>query len=168
MPSDSDFDRVPVNSFSDNLCSPDVTTSFTFEGIKIAAPQRVPLEGKPDRFGSFARLIVSGGYRFPANYLGLREKFRPRLVIVAVDQRSHIAYVGGLLGGSMNIEPGPSPYDKPGRVLTDRDFKGRFISEYFNPNLAQLFPLPQVETDYVAYALLGKYVSNTVRIALRK
>lgn len=167
MPNDSDFDRVPVNSFSDNLCSPDVTTSFSFEGIKIAAPERVPLEGKPDRFGSFARLIVSGGYRFPANYLGLREQFRARIVIVAVDLRSHIAYAGGLLGGSMNLEAGPSPYDND-FGLTDADFNGRFIAEYFNPNLVQLFDLPKVETDYVAYAVLGKYVSNTVRIALRK
>jgi hypothetical protein len=166
MPTDTDFDRVPVNSFTDNNCSPDVLSDFTFKGIKIAAPQKVALEGKPDKFGSFARVVVCGAYRMEANYLGLRERFLPRVIVVAIDQRSHIPYAGHVTG-LFNAEPGESPFDKMPR-LPDTAFNGRFVSQYFNTNLVQIMELPQVETDYVVYAVLGKYVSNVVRIALRR
>ncbi len=163
MPSDADFDRVPVNTFTDNLCSPDVLSDLRFTGIKIAAPSKVALEGKPDAFGTFARVVVAGAYRLEANYLGLRERFMPRLVVVAVDLRSHRAYAGHVTG-LFDAEPGADPYAN--MLLTDADFQGRFISEYFNTNLAQVLPLPQIETEYAVYAALGAYVSNVVQIAL--
>jgi hypothetical protein len=165
MPRDQDFDAVPAGSLTDNACSPRIEDDFRFRGIRINAPQKVALEGKPDEYGYFARVIVCGAYQLDSNYLGLRERFMPRVLIVAVDLGRHRAFAGRA-HTIMNAEFGPEPLE--GKMLSDADYKGRFITEFFNPNLVAELGLPREEADYAVYAAIGKYVSNVVRIAVRR
>jgi hypothetical protein len=165
MPRDQDFDAVPAGSLTDNACSPRIEDDPRFRGIRIAAPQKVALEGKPDEYGYFARVIICGAYQLDSNYLGLRERFLPRVLIVAVDLKRHLAFAGRA-HTLLNAEMGPDPFQ--GEMLNDREWKGRFITEFFNPNLVAELGLPREEADYAVYAALGKYVSNVVRIAVRR
>ena len=162
---DQDFDAVPAGSLTENACSPKIEDDFRFRGIRINAPQKVALEGKPDEYDYFARVIICGAYQLDSNYLGLHEQFLQRVVIVAVDLGRHRAFAGRA-HTIMNAEIGPDPFE--GEMLSDADFKGRFIAEFFNTNLVAELGLPQEEADYAVYAVIGRYVSNVVRIAVRR
>jgi hypothetical protein len=165
MPDDADFDKISVGSLMDNACTPNVLDDWDFRGIRIVAPKKVALEGNPDGFGNFARVVVCGVYQLDSNYLGLREQFLDRLVLVAASVRTHHAYAGKMQP-IINAVRVPSPLD--GMMLTDADWAGRFITKFFNPNLVPVLGLPKQEDDYIVYAALGKYVSNVVRIAVRR
>lgn len=167
MPDDAEFAKVNARTFSPNPCSPDVAGDYDFRGIRIAAPKLVRFEpGERDPlFGTFAHIIVCGSYRLDANYLGLRERFLPRVLVVAVDRRQHRAYAARLMDpGSM--APTLDPFE--GMTLTDDDFKGRIITEHFNANLSDIMELPEQAADYYVYASLGGYVSNVVRMSVRE
>ncbi|MBI4955388.1 MAG: hypothetical protein HY908_25420 [Myxococcales bacterium] len=163
MPDDSDFDKIPIGSLSDNACTPKVDDDWDFRGLRIAAPRRVPLTGKPDAFGCFARAPVCGVYQLDSNYLGFREQFRTRVILVAVDARSHRAYANRLQT-IVNPARMASPLD--GMMLTEADWAGRYVTQFFNPNLVSLLALPEMAAEYIVYATLGRYVSNVVRITL--
>ncbi len=162
MPSDADFDLVSIGSYEDNLCTPDLLEDFDFRGIRIHAPRRVALEGKPDDFDNFARAVVCGAYQLDSNYLGMQERFLPYLFFVAVDAKSHEARSGKL----------PIPQRPGGSVLpaglTDADWEGRSVIEFFNPNLVSVLGLPEREAEYLVYVSLGDYVSNIVRMSLER
>lgn len=167
MPADSDFAQVVAGSLLRSACTPPEADDFGFRGLRLAAPSRVELvAGQRDPlFGAFARLLVCGCYCFDANYLGLREQFLEHIVLVAVDLRQHRAYAGRMQAVPNAIAM-PSPFDD--QIMTEADWAGRSVTGYFNPNLAELLPLPAEETDWVAYAALGSYLSNPVRIAVRR
>jgi hypothetical protein len=165
MPDDADFDQVSVGSLMDNACTPNILDDWDFRGIRIAAPKKVALSGKPDGFGNFARVVVCGAYQLDSNYLGLREQFLDRLVVVAASARTHEAFAGKM---QPIINPVRTPMPLDGMMLSDADWAGRSITKFFNPNLVPVLGLPQREDDYFVYAALGKYVSNVVRIALRR
>jgi hypothetical protein len=158
----ADFDAVETGSLLDYPVSPVLDRDITFRGIRINGPRAVPLAGKPDRRGGFARMMVCGTYHLDSNYLGLEEDFRDHLLIVAVNAASHEARIARLPGI-------PNPY--PSRVaggsdLTPDDWLGRSVVEYFNVNLVSLLALPEVAADYVVYATLGDFVSNVLRMRL--
>ena len=90
---------------------------------------------------------------------------RHRIVLVAVDAADHRAFVGTMEPVANAIRV-PSPLDRMN--LSPQDFAGRSITGYFNPNLAQVLSLPEKEAEYIAYATLGEYVSNVVRIQVRR
>ena len=161
MPSDADFDQVSIGSYEDNLCTPDLYQDFEFRGIRVSAPQRVALVGKPDGFGNFARVLVCGAYQLDSNYLGLQEQFRPHLLFVAVDARTH-----EVRAGKLPIQP-PRRRLLP-QGLTDADWEGRSVIEFFNPNLVSVCGLPPRETQYIVYVSLGGYISNVVRIRVER
>lgn len=158
-----DFDTVESGSSLDYPSSPDLRQDLDFRGIRIAGPDQVDLEGKPDRRGGFARMMVSGSYHLDSNYLGLEERFRDHLLIVAVSSKTHRAFIGRIPGI-------PNPYPgkdvRAGMQLSPQDWDGRSIIEFFNANLVSMFGLPQQEAAYIVYATLGKYVSNVVRMRL--
>jgi hypothetical protein len=159
MPSDADFDAVVSGTFEPNDCTPDVEADRSFRGIRIASPKRVPLTGKPDRDRSFARVMVVGAAHLDSNYLGLRERFLEHIHIAAVDVLHHRAR-----SRPIEIMPNAIPIEPfAGMNVTDAMFAGRSVIVYFNVNLVPLLALPEVEAEYVIYATLGSYVSNTTR-----
>lgn len=164
MPDDAAFDQVKAGSLSPSPCTPEVDEDdFDYRGIAISAPTRVEfVPGQIDPMtGAFARLIVCGTYTLDGNYLGLREQFLERLVVVAVDTTHHRAYSSGVLAVQNPVSL-PDPFDD--EVLTEADWAGRVVTGYFNPNLAEVMPLAAEEASYVVYVVLGRYVSNVVRI----
>jgi hypothetical protein len=152
---DSDFDYVDAGSFDPNHLTPDVESEPRFRGIRIVAPARVALSGKPDRDRSFARVMVVGGCHLDSDYLDLRERFLEHILLVAVDCRRHVARAS-------RIELIPNALEHP-REPALAPTPGRSAAVYFNLNLVRLLDLPEVEAEYVIYAMLGRYVSNVVR-----
>ncbi len=167
MPSDAEFAQMNAPTFSRVSCSPVVDDDFDFRGIRLAAPQRVEFDDgtRSPLSGAFAHLVVCGGFRFDANYLGLRERFLPRVVVVATDPARRRAFAGTLMGGPSEHAP-QNPLDK--LDLSPDDWTGRIITEFFTTNLAEIMNLPETEADYYVHATLGGYVSNVVRIAVRE
>jgi hypothetical protein len=166
MPEDAEFDAVVAGSLMPNGCTPELDQDdFDFRGIRIQAPTRVEFQpGRIDPlFGAFARLMICGVYCFDGNYLGLREQFLERLVLVAVDAKRHRAFSTSLQAVP-NAVAGPDPFE--GLMLTDDDWEGRTVTGYFNPNLAEVMPLPADEATYVVYAVLGSYVSNVLQMTV--
>jgi hypothetical protein len=167
MTTDAQFDQVIAGSLLPNPCTPVPTDELDFRGLLLQAPTDVWFQpGQRDPlFGAFARMLVCGIYCFDANYLDLRERFLERIVLVAVDVVQHRAY-STRLRAIPNAIAVPSPLD--GMPLSAADWAGRSVTGYFNPNLAEILPLPAEETSYVVYAALGTYLSNVVRIAVRR
>ena len=164
-PTDRDFDKVNARSLVEYDCSPDLEASF--RGIRLHAPRRVKIAPDPRaRYADvFARIIVCGAYHLDATYLDLRERFLHRVLLVAVDARTHAPFAA-LMEALPNALPVPDPFE--GLGLTPQDLEGRSVIEYFNPNLAELLPLPEAEAEYLVYATLGSYVSNVVRIEVHR
>jgi hypothetical protein len=166
-PTDADFEAVSPGSLLPNPCTPDVRKDRRFRGIALHAPKEVIFDGqsRDPFFGAFARVVVAGAYCFDANYLDLRQQFLSRIVLVAVDAGDHRAF-SGTMEPIANAVPVPSPFDR--LALSPQDFAGRSVTGYFNPNLAQVLSLPEREAEYIVYAVLGAFVSNVVRIRVRR
>lgn len=164
---DEDFERVPAGSFTPNPCSPDLLSTYDFRGIQLNAPSEVLFDGDSrDRFhGTFARVLVCGAYHLDSSYLDLREDFLPRILLVAVNAKTHEARAENF-ETAPNALPNPSPLDQLG--LGPDDLRGRSIIEYFNVDLVRVLSLPEAEADYLVYAVLGSYVSNRRRISVRR
>lgn len=164
-PTDRDFDKVDAGSLLEYDCSPEMELSF--RGIRLHAPRRVKIAPDPRaRYaGAFARIIVCGAYHLDATYLDLRERFLPRVLLVAVDARTHAPFAAPM-EALPNALPEPDAFE--GLDLEPEDFEGRSVIEYFNPNLAELLSLPEAEAEYLVYATLGSYVSNVVRIDVHR
>lgn len=161
-PDDRAFDKVSPGSLRAYDCSPDLDGDPAFRGLRVHAPRRV-LFGPGTRdplHGCFARVLLCGSYHLDANYLGLRGWFLPALVLVAVDARTHRAFSG-------TMDAVADAISRPDEGLPDDVFARRSLIEHWNPNLARVLSLPEAETDYFAYAMLGDHVSNVVRIEVR-
>ncbi|MCC6557366.1 MAG: hypothetical protein IT372_30820 [Polyangiaceae bacterium] len=161
------FEAVPAGSLSSSACSPDMGADPDLRGIRLHAPRRAFLappardpEGAPP-----ARVIVCGAYHMDSDYLGLREQFLPRILLVAVDAATHRARAGRVEAASAG-DLMPEPFQ--GVPLGPGAFAGRSVIGYFNSNLAEALSLPAAEADYWVYATLGAYVSNVVRIEVRR
>lgn len=166
-PKDEDFEAVNAGSLMSNRCSPDLKADRNFRGIKLHAPKEVIFDSdsRDPFFGAFARVLLAGAYRFEANYLGLRQQFLQRIVLVAVDAREHRVF-SGTMEPIANAIVMKNPLDQGN--YSAQDLAGRLIGGYFNPNLAQVLSLPEKEAEYIAYAALGSYVSNVVRIKVAR
>jgi hypothetical protein len=167
MPSDSEFARIRAPTFSRSPCSPTVGDDRAFRGIRIDAPREVAIdEDDADaRTGAFAHAIVCGAYRLDANYLDLRQRFLPRVFVVATDPARQRAYAGRLLGGPSQVEP-PNPLAH--LDLAPEDWVGRVVNEYFNTNLVLILGLPPQSATYFVHATIGGYVSNVIKMTLKR
>jgi hypothetical protein len=85
---------------------------------------------------------------------------------VVVDARTHQEYAASALRAEdSNIGETlvPYPSDMP-RSKTDHT--NTTIGEFLRANLAKMIDLPAVETEYIIYASLGPYRSNTLTVKL--
>jgi hypothetical protein len=158
MAADADFDRVVSRTFEPVAVSPDVEGDLSFRGIRIDAPRRVALSGKPDRDRSFARVMLVGACHLDSNYLGMAERFLEHIHVVAVDAVLHRARCAPI-----ELIPNAVPMRPEHYTISEVGLAGRSVLLYFNLNLVPLLHLPEAEAEYVIYAVLGRYVSNVVR-----
>ena len=163
--SDPIFDKVDPGSLLSYPCSPEISDRG-FRGIKINAPDEIYFRpGQLDPLsGAFAKVIVCGTYCFQYDTLGLNGRFLESIVLVAVDAKSYETFTGNM---QAIINPVEMPDQLEGSGLTHEDLKEDIITEYFNPNLAEVLPLTPKEGEYFVYATLGPYKSNIVTIRLR-
>jgi hypothetical protein len=155
---DSAFAEVE-GEFLSSSCSPEITDD-DFRGIVLNGPKRVLFgeSTKDPLFGSFTRMIVCGVCVFDHDYLGLKGNFSTKITFFAVNAKTHRVHVGRLYAG-IEVLPERDPDDPRQNVVT---------GEWFNPNLALISDIPQEDGDYLVYATLGDYKSNTVTIQLRR
>jgi len=162
MVADKDFAEITPGSLSKTPCSPKVDRG-KWQGIRIAGPSKVRF-GRDTRdpvYGGCTRITISGTYRFKASYLGLGQGFREKLLLVAVNAKTHRAYAGWVAG-----ESGEFANAVIGPPLTDADLAAMSTTGYFNPNLAKQLKLPAEAADYFVYVTLGQYVSNVLSISV--
>lgn len=154
---DSAFDEI-FDEFQSYSCSPEITPDF--RGILLNAPKVVQFgpDTKDPLFGGFARIFVCGVCQFDYDYLGLGGSFIRAIQLFAVNAKTHQVYPGRIPVG-IEAAPARDPNDPAQNVV---------IGEWFNPNLTRITSLPEEEGDYLVYATLGEYKSNTVRIQLRR
>jgi hypothetical protein len=155
---DSAFDEVE-GQFLGSACSPEITDD-DFRGIVLNGPKRVLFgpDTRDPRFGSFTRMIVCGVCQLDHHYLGIKGNFSTKITFFAVNVKTHRVHVGRLHAG-IEVFPERDPDDPRQNVVT---------GEWFNPNLALISDIPPEEADYLVYATLGDYKSNTVTIQLRR
>ena len=135
-------------------------------GIAINAPREVQFSEGPRLSHKDAQFIVCVATRFVYDMLGYGSDFMDHLTLVAVDARSHQAYsASALLAENSNIGETlvPFPSDMPGPETDDTNTT---IGEFLRANLAKMIDLPAVETEYIIYASLGPYRSNTLTVKL--
>src|SRR5262245_51671061 len=88
---DRDFDAIEAGSFRPSRATPQVDRAF--RGLAVRAPREARFDPRADvrRLEPPLRVILAGVYHFESTYLGLREEFLPRIVLVAVDAATHRA-----------------------------------------------------------------------------
>lgn len=155
---DSAFDEVE-SQFLGYPCSPEITDD-DFRGIVLNGPKRVLFgpDTRDPRFGSFTRMNVCGVCQFDHDYLGINGRFETNVTFFAVNAKTHRVHVGRLYAGN-HVPPKREPDDPRQNVVT---------TKWFNPNLALISDIPPEDGDYLVYATLGDYKSNTVTIQLRR
>lgn len=158
-----DFGNLETDPMSRNPCSP-VIDDPHFLGIAINAPEDVVYaRDRPDEAsGAFAVIPVCGTCCFDYDYLGLRGEVHQEILLVVVDAKTQETW-----SGKLNQIPNPEP--KPAEMREGGGpTEGVLLESYFNANLAEILALPARPAEYIIYALLGEYRSNTVRIHLKE
>ena len=160
--SSGNFADPRMKPFSRNECTP-VVDDPEFRGIVIDAPPQVEFRTGQRTPGSsaFALIRLCGICRFDYHFMGLDGDFIEAILIVAVDDETNETFSGKL---TLVTNAEPQPPDLLGRDLVKQDYTGLVVEEHFNPNLAQALRLPARSAQYVVYATLGEYKSNSVRI----
>lgn len=141
-------------------CTPDIEEGL---GIAINAPIEVTFSKGETLDPKDCRFFVCGSSEFVYDTLGYGRSFADHVTFVAVDQTSQVARTGVMQPNVLN--PVPPPDDMP---KSTTDHSKTTIGEAFRTNLAEIMSLPAVETDYVVYAALGPYRSNTLTVKVRK
>ena len=135
-------------------------------GIAINAPREVQFSEGPRLSPKDAQFIVCVATRFVYDMMGCGSSFMDHLTLVVVDARTHQEYsASALLADNSsirdNLEPFPSDMAEPETAHTNTT-----IGEFLRANLAKMIDLPAVETEYIVYASLGPYRSNTLTVKL--
>ena len=135
-------------------------------GIAINAPREVQFSEGPRLSHKDAQFIVCVATQFVYDMMGYGSSFMDYLTLVVVDARTHQEYaVSALRAESTNIrdnyEPPPSDMPQP-----KTDHTNTTIGEVLRANLAKMIDRPAVETEYIVYASLGPYRSNTLTVKL--
>jgi hypothetical protein len=147
----------------DTRGTPDIISGV---GIAINAPREVQFSEGPLLSPKDAQFIVCVATQFVYDMMGYGSSFMDYLTLVVVDARTHQEYaVSALRAESTNIrdnyEPPPSDMPQP-----KTDHTNTTIGEVLRANMAKMLDLPAVETEYIVYASLGPYRSNTLTVKL--
>lgn len=133
-------------------------------GIAINAPREVTFSEGPNLNPEDAQFIVCAATRFVYDTLGHGSSFMDHVTFVVVDGRTHQEYAvparladDSTLSDNLIAPPGDLP-----RPSTDHSKST--IGEVLRANMAKMIDLPAVETEYVVYATLGPYRSNTLTV----
>jgi hypothetical protein len=147
----------------DTRGTPDIISGV---GIAINAPREVQFSEGPLLSPKDAQFIVCVATQFVYDMMGYGSSFMDYLTLVVVDARTHEEYsASALLAESTNIRDNylPPPSDMP---QPKTDHTNTTIGEVLRVNLAKIIDLPAVETEYIIYASLGPYRSNTLTVKL--
>jgi rhodanese-related sulfurtransferase len=138
-------------------------------GIAINAPRQVLFSDGPTLSPTDAQFIVCVATKFVYNTLDMGSDFMDHLTLVLVDGRTHQEYfASALLAEDSNINENLVPLrDAP---EPETDHSKSLIGQFLRANVAKMIKLPAVETEYIVYASLGPYRSNTldVKVIQRK
>ena len=135
-------------------------------GIAINAPREVQFSEGPRLSHKDAQFIVCVATRFVYDMMGYGADFMNHVTLVVVDARTHQEYsASALLADDSNIRDNIVPFpDDMSQPQTDHT--NTTIGEVLRANLAKMIDLPAVETEYIIYASLGPYRSNTLTVKL--
>ena len=139
-------------------------------GIAINAPRTVQFSEGPRLSYKDAQFIVSVATRFVYGTLGYGASFMDNVTFVVVDARTHQEYAVSALAAENsnmreNLIPMPAEMRDPQNKQTNTT-----IGEDLRANIAKMIDLPAVETEYIVYASMGPYRSNslTVKVVRRQ
>lgn len=158
-----DFTALEVGLMDWNACSPAFDDPET-QGLVIHAPAEVIYDpDQPDEAtGAFADVRLCGTCNVDYSYLGLRGEVTEEILLVVVDASTHETWSG-------KMEPILNPEERPDDLGGEAGpTEGLLVESYFNPNLAETLDLPARPAEYIVYATLGDYKSNTVRIQVKE
>ena len=128
-------------------------------GIAINAPIEVTFSTQQTLDPDDCRFFVCGASEFVYDTLGYGRNFADNVTFVAIDQTSQVARSGVMQPNVPNPVPPPDNLSK-----STTDHSKTTIGEVFRANMAEIMTLPAVETDYVVYAVLGPYRSNSLTV----
>lgn len=161
-----DFSLVGGSNLG-NPCSPPIGDNEV-NVIRINAPEVVyytsndnkPLEGKSMSFN------ICGACSFFSETLRIKRGFGDKILVVAVDTKTHKSYSGKIFYLETFAMPGKyETYHYKG--VPDTNIT---IGEWFNLDLAKDYfeKLPPIDADYYVHAVLGPYKSNVLKVSLRR
>ena len=158
-----DFAKLDTDLMSQNPCSP-VIDDPDFLGMVIHAAQEVFYDPGESVEGSlaFADVRICGTVAVDFGFQGLGGEVTEEILLVVVDAKSQETWSG-------KMEPIANPEQRPVDLGGDAGpTEGLIVESYFNPNLVETLDLPEKPAEYIVYAVLGEYKSNTVRIRLKE
>jgi hypothetical protein len=158
-----DFGNLETGIMRRNPCSP-VINDPDFLGLVINAPEEVFYTPGETVEGSlaFADVRVCGTVSVDYAYGGYRGEVTDKILLVAVNAATQETWSG-------KMEPIPNPEQRPdGLGGGSADNEGLVMESYFNPNLVETLDLPERPAEYIVYAVLGEYKSNTLRILVKE
>lgn len=157
---DNPWSRVPLNTNQRCEMSPPNRGAW-WRGIHINAPATVIFTPgqAADEYGAFALIPLCGFslVEVPPALVGTP------MTIVARDMAGGAVYHGPIRSVT-SAHPAPSPPADPGFAQSMP--RGQVVGGYFNPNVANLVPLPPRAARYEMVVVLGEAVSNRVVVAV--
>lgn len=166
---DMDYQEIETGILGPTPCSPAEPADPLFRGILINAPHRVAFQQSQvvPQTEPFAKIPICGYYHidvvYPPPYPSILDGMR----LVAVNRGTKERYVGRVIDRSDAVPPPPE--DAP---FTQAELEGISVAAYFNPNLLEFVPLPQIPGVYDVFIELGDrteppfYRSNRVTIEI--
>ncbi len=162
-----DFNLVE-HKFMTNPCTPPIGED-EINVIRINAPEIVCFDADPSTIEYLDErnltFYLCGNCAFSAGIkttLGIEDHFTYAMIYTASDINRSISYSGQfpIRGSRMQ-----KPAELKSNVSLPSDL---IIGERFNPNLAEVFQLPPVETEYFIHVSLGPYKSNILKVAVKQ
>ena len=165
---DKVYEDIETGILGPTPCSPQKPEDPSFRGILINAPQRVTfIQGRlvPET-NTFAKIPICGYYHLNVIYRPKYPSILEGMRMVAINTETQEKYVGPVIDCSDAVRP---PKSIP---FTKEELEGISVAAYFNPNLLEFVPLPEVPGVYEVYIELGEkgedpyFRSNTVTIVI--
>ena len=158
-----DFGKLETGPLGANPCSPEIDDP-NFLGIVINAPEEVlfDLDDPVEPSGAFADIRICGTCCFEFDFMGLEGRVQEEILLVVVNAKTQETW-SGKMKTIQNPVPRPEGMDEGGGPT-----EGLLMESYFNPNLAETLDLPAGPAEYIVYAVLGEFKSNTVRILVKE